>query len=233
MVIHIIPSFSNTPITVHHTKWASMLFTQNLKFIEIWTIRFTLLYNVAFLNGRFICKYSSVYFVHVRLLYRRPKVLVFSFICFRVNHAEDNQWKLIENILRRHPCIIGGRNPYSWKDITDGKQFPEIEKNTLYFTINTDGVSPIDSRNLHVWPVIMSLVNLHPRLRRLSCNLVLMSLYVGMTKPEWSQIIPLINAQILSGLEINGKHYTCKVVCLIADMPAKSSICNVQGHSAR
>jgi len=132
MVIHIIPSFSNTPITVHHTKWASM-FTQNLKFIEIWTIRFTLLYNVAFLNGRFICKYSSVYFVHVRLLYRRPKVLVFSFICFRVNHAEDNQWKLIENILRRHPCIIGGRNPYSWKDITDGKQFLEIEKKYSVF----------------------------------------------------------------------------------------------------
>lgn len=118
-------------------------------------------------------------------------------------------------------------------DIISGSYLPVLEEDTFYFTINTDGISPINSRDLHVWPIVLSIINLEPIIRRKSYNLIMVSLYVGPTKPDWSEILPYISAQLTSGFDVNGKHYECKVVCLIADMPAKSHICNFQSHNAK
>lgn len=58
-------------------------------------------------------------------------------------------------------------------DIIDGQLFPEIKPNTIYLLMNTDGLSPILSRRLQIWPVIFSIVNL-PINQRIKCsNLIL------------------------------------------------------------
>ena len=138
---------------------------------------------------------------------------------------------IIRDILRKNPSSIDiqSRNANFFKDI----HLSSFERFTLYFTLNTDGISPIDSRNLQVWPITLSLINLEPIIRNRAGNLVLMSLYVGPKKPQWSEILPYITANLKSGVEIDGQRYKCKIVCLVADMPAKSSICNIQGHNAK
>lgn len=152
-------------------------------------------------------------------------------ICFLLPFAE-----IMQNIMRRHPNLsnIHGREITGdrWTDIIGSSELPIPESNTIYFVLNTDGLSPINSKNTHVWPIILSVINLEPKLRRESSNLVLMSLFVGSSKPDWAEILPYINAQLHSGLDIDGKHFRCKVVCLVADMPAKSSVCNFQSHNA-
>lgn len=153
-------------------------------------------------------------------------------VCFLLPFAE-----IMENIVRRHPDIVNiqGREITGdrWTDIIGSSALPIPESNTIYFALNTDGLSPINSKNIHVWPIILSVINLEPKFRRESSNLVMMSLFVGSSKPDWAEILPFINAQLHSGLDIDGKHFKCKVVCLVADMPAKSSVCNFQSHNAK
>lgn len=142
---------------------------------------------------------------------------------------------IVQNILLRYPDAMTNveQKKNVLNDITDGSFFPKVENNTLYFVINTDGISPLQSRKVQVWPVILSLINLKPKFRKMVSNLIMISLYVGEYKPSWAEILPYINTQLNSGLDIAGKHYKCKVVCLVADMPAKSSICNLQNAWAK
>ena len=143
--------------------------------------------------------------------------------------------EIISKILARYPYAtdVQQRSSPTLNDITDGSVFPTLEPNVLYFILNTDGVSPIRSRSLHVWPVILSLINLKPVHRRLLQNLILVSLYMGESQPLWSEVLSHVISQVKGGVEYNGRHFKCEVVCLVADMPAKSSVCNIQHPTAK
>jgi len=144
--------------------------------------------------------------------------------------------EIVSRILFRYPYALQfhqQKTQSGMNDISDGYLFPGMKSNVLYFMLNTDGISPIRSRSVHVWPIILSLVNLKPSHRRLLPNLIMVSLYIGESQPLWSEILPHIVAELNSGLDFEGCHYTCDIICLIADMPAKSSICNIQYPTAK
>lgn len=59
--------------------------------------------------------------------------------------------------------------------------------------INTDGVSPFNSSNLTIWPIIIALSILPPKLRWNKDNLIVASFWVGEKKPPMSILFsPLI-----------------------------------------
>jgi len=176
------------------------------------------------------CPTMSAYKEYVKPEIQPVTIPITSGICYILPFDE-----IVSNILRRHPYAVNLHHERlgGLSDIKDGSLCPEIKSNVLYFIINTDGISPIRSRNLHVWPIILSMINLKPNHRRMLKNLILASLYVGESQPVWSEILPHVVAQIKSGVEFGRLHYACEIVCLVADMPAKSSICNIQHPTAK
>lgn len=174
--------------------------------------------------------------IHAYKAVLRPDDLPFTIpvtsgVCYGLPFNE-----IVARILARYPYVLQFQlksTDRRLNDITDGRAFPKVQPDVLYFMVNTDGISPIRSRHLHVWPVILSLINLKLSQRRLLQNLVLVSLYIGETQPIWSEVLLHLVTQIQSGVNFKGKHYKCEVVCLVADMPAKSSICNIQHPTAK
>jgi len=156
---------------------------------------------------------------------------VTSGVCYVLPFSE-----IVSKILVRYPYTTKLQRQdrqNGLNDIMDGSIFPEVKPNVLYFILNTDGVSPVRSRNLHVWPVILSMINLKPNHRRSLQNLILVSLYVGEAQPPWSEILPHVVTQMKSGVDFEDRHYSCETICLVADMPAKSSICGIQHPTAK
>ncbi|XP_065669099.1 uncharacterized protein LOC136088678 [Hydra vulgaris] len=144
----------------------------------------------------------------------------------------------ISNLLKNNPnsqtlvkCI---HQDSLFCDISDGTQFPIIQPNILYFLLNTDGLTPILSRKTSVWPLLLSFLNISPSKRRKLHNIVLVGLYIGhFSKPNWSQFLPILTNCISKGVYIDPFHLRCKIVALVADLPAKSSICNIQNFNAK
>lgn len=85
--------------------------------------------------------------------------------------------KQMTNICKRFPrCHTMQKCQHSntiYCDIPDGDGFPEIRPNTIYLLMNTDGLSPILSRRIQVWPIIFSVINLPIPERRKAANLIL------------------------------------------------------------
>lgn len=119
------------------------------------------------------------------------------------------------------------------RDIADGDLFPPIKNNTIYLIMNTDGLSPMNSKSLSVWPILFSIVNLPPIERRLICNIVMAGFFVGATKPPWNDVLTHIIHQLKSGMIIDGAMWRFEVVILVADLPAKSSICNTMNFNSK
>ena len=119
------------------------------------------------------------------------------------------------------------------RDITDGILFPPIEKNTIYLIMNTDGLSPMNSKSLSVWPFLFSIINLPPIERRLISNIIMAGFFVGSTKPPWDDVLTHVIHQLKSGMMIDGTLWKFQVVILVADLPAKSSICNIMNFNSK
>ena len=116
-------------------------------------------------------------------------------------------------------------------DITSGRLFPQIESNTLYFILNTDGFSPILSRKVQVWPLLLSMINLPPFERKKMSNVIMFGFYIGKSKPVWCDFLkPFV--EVMES-KISDRKLACKVVALVADAPAKSSSCYIQNTNAR
>ena len=118
-------------------------------------------------------------------------------------------------------------------DISSGKMFPTIEPNTLYFIMNTDGFSPILSRKMQVWPLLLTVVNLPPSQRIKLSNVIMVAFHIGKSKPDWTIFLQHLMDAMKETVQFGGKKLSCKVVALVADAPAKSSCCNVQSTNAK
>ena len=140
-------------------------------------------------------------------------------------------------ILNRYPgvedlCVSSCSSAYS--DITSGKLFPCVTSGTVYFILNTDGFSPVLSRKIQVWPLLLSLVNLSPGERRRLCNIIMAGFYIGTSpKPDWNVFLESLISSINDVYVFRGKSIRCKVVALVADSPARCSCCFIQNMNAR
>lgn len=143
----------------------------------------------------------------------------------------------ILSILERYPGIEnmtsspGSSDMYG--DITSGKLFPQVNPDTFYFILNTDGFSPISSRKIQVWPLLLSVINLPPTERKRLCNIIMVGFYIGQSKPDWNTFLKHFITQLSEVHFCRGKHLTCKIVALVADSPARCSSCFIQNMNAR
>ena len=118
-------------------------------------------------------------------------------------------------------------------DITSGKLFPVVNPKTFYLILNTDGFSPISSRKIQVWPLLMSVINLPPAERKRLCNIIMVGFYIGQSKPDWNIFLKQLIKQLNEVHFYRGKHLACKIVALVADSPARCSCCFIQNMNAR
>ena len=82
-----------------------------------------------------------------------------------------------------------------------------------------------------LWPVWFQVADLPPRKRMSRQNIVLGALFNGNTTPNWNELVPIINSELLSG--VNFKHSGVSfqaffsIKLLIVDLGAKSHMLNM------
>jgi len=96
----------------------------------------------------------------------------------------------------------------NYRDLPDGKEFPEITENTVYLIMNTDGLSPVLSKRFQVWPIVFSIVNLPPSERRKFQNLLLGGEFILMSYRNMGILCPLY------GQDTNS-FYAKKIICVM------------------
>ena len=77
------------------------------------------------------------------------------------------------------------------------------------------------------WPVWVQLADLPPKIRMARNNIVLAAFYVGANYPDWKKLVPMIQAEVISSIEIkisDDLRYQSlfKFRLLIADLGAKN-----------
>ena len=82
------------------------------------------------------------------------------------------------------------------------------------------------------WPVWVQLADLPPKMRMARNNIVLAALHVGANYPDWNKLVPLIQAEVISSIEIeisdDLKYQSLfKFRLLIADLGAKNHMLNM------
>ena len=82
-----------------------------------------------------------------------------------------------------------------------------------------------------LWPVWFQVADLPPRKRMSRQNIVLGALFNGNTTPNWNELVPIINSELLSGVNFkhNGVSFQAffSIKLLIADLGAKSHMLNM------
>ena len=83
-----------------------------------------------------------------------------------------------------------------------------------------------------VWPIWIQIADLPPRQRLARKNIGLAALHVGCSHPNWEKLVPHIEAELISGLQIEinenlNIRVQFKVRLLIADLGAKSHMLNM------
>lgn len=150
----------------------------------------------------------------------------------------------------QHKWIRNGASDANIKDIYDGHVYKQLSKDggplsekypyNISVTINTDGVPVFKSSNSSVWPVFLMVNELPFHLRRRKENLILAGLWFGRTKPFMPTFCDVLHKSLMNlennGVEVsieNGETGICKLflICLSADIPAKSSIMNMNQHN--
>jgi len=91
----------------------------------------------------------------------------------------------------------------------------------------------MNSKFLSVWPILFSVINLPPIERRLISNIIMAGFFVGCTKPSWDDVLTHVIHQLKNGMIIDGTLWKFQVVILVADLPAKSSICNIMNFNSK
>lgn len=104
----------------------------------------------------------------------------------------------------------------------------------LSFTLNTDGIPVFKSSKLSIWPMYLMINELPFKQRKKSENMILCGLWFGDQKPfmmSFSEPLHQSLKNLEAGIEIdvNGKTEICQafLLCLSADLPAKSIVLNM------
>ena len=74
---------------------------------------------------------------------------------------------------------------------------------TVNLILFSDGVNLKKSTfKKEVWPICIQIADLPPRQRLARKNIVLAALHVGCSHPNWENLVPHIEAELISGLQI-------------------------------
>ena len=153
----------------------------------------------------------------------------------------------LQDIVRRHFNQTAEYSNYRRKNLnTDFKESlcPIVDmKNNQSFMLNfvlfSDGVSIKKSTfKKQVWPMWVQVADLPPKLRLARRNIILAALFVGDAHPDWTDLVPHIRAELVSGIEVDLNEnlsfkVTFKIRLLICDLGAKSHVLNMykfNGH---
>ncbi|KAB0790335.1 hypothetical protein PPYR_15329 [Photinus pyralis] len=106
------------------------------------------------------------------------------------------------------------------------------DTSVIELAVNVDGLPLSKSSNSSFWPIL----GVVKSLSTVKDKVLLFGLYHGYQKPENSneflkQFVEEASALIDNGIEINGHHLDFKVKMLICDLPARSYVLRVKGHS--
>jgi hypothetical protein len=157
--------------------------------------------------------------------------------------VEQQIKKIIKENIVDIISFLSKKNNDIISDITDGNilnslnapQFNENETMNLSVTMNTDGASLSKSNKRSLWPIHLALNFLPPQLRYNQSNILVISLYIGNSKPNMAEYLkPMINefkylAENSIHIDCGKKSFTFKLYltqCSL-DMPAKASIMNM------
>ena len=122
------------------------------------------------------------------------------------------------------------------KDVVIPPTFGERNVMTISLAMNSDGVRIVNSKNRSLWPLWFSILNLPPILRCKFANIVLANLWFGRGKPNWKIFFDQVKEELDESvsIEYNNVMWTLKfdTKFLVADLPAKASILNMQQFNA-
>ena len=122
------------------------------------------------------------------------------------------------------------------KDVSVPQTFGSNNIMTISLTMNSDGVRIVNSKKRSLWPLWLSVLNLPPILRCKFVNIVLAKLWLGQGKPDWEIFFSEIKDRLSKdvSIEYNGISWNVvfEVKLLVADLPAKASILNMQQFNA-
>lgn len=121
---------------------------------------------------------------------------------------------------------------YGLSDISGSDCYDNMDSDQVkfvYIILSTDGVSSVSqSKAYQLWPIMASVINLHPLRRRRFKNLLLCMLYYGNSAPNFDKFLSLFVKQIESvSFYIENFLVKIKVVTLCADLPAKAKCLNM------
>lgn len=142
----------------------------------------------------------------------------------------DVRWQL-EKIINDNENIFDSFED-NISDMLFSKAFARCEEEGIkyiYLLVNSDGVaSAFQSKRYQIWPIVASILNLHPRQRRKFHNLLVCMLYYGKAKVDMIKYLQMFVKQI-NGMTFEHNDLTVKVrvVTLIADTPAKAACLNI------
>ena len=115
------------------------------------------------------------------------------------------------------------------------------KKGEIGIVFNTDGVSPLKSSLLTIWPIFLYLINLPPRVRTLKRNIVTCLFWVGKSKPPMSLFLghfkKMLDKVNTTGLVVktpNGtKTFFLKPLFGVFDLVAKAPILNMNQFNGK
>ena len=106
--------------------------------------------------------------------------------------------------------------------------------NEIQLVLNVDGAPVFKSTKLSVWPVLVQLFNLLPKLRSSFHNMCLLGLWHGISKPNFDRFLEILSNEldtvaqktlsVSSGIKI-------KFRALVCDMPAKAYVLCMKQHN--
>ena len=103
----------------------------------------------------------------------------------------------------------------------------------LNLVLFSDGVNIKKSTlKKELWPIWIQIADLQPRMSMARNNIVLAVLFVGGSYPDWEKIVPHIEAELSSGINVESQQTKCnkllfKVRLMIADLGAKNRMLNM------
>lgn len=113
--------------------------------------------------------------------------------------------------------------------------------NRIALSLSTDGVPLFKSSSLSMWPVYISVLNLHPSIRMKADNIILAGVWVGPHKPSMKLLLQPVmddlNSLCRDGLTVmlpNGSEdFKAKLVFAVFDLPAKASVLNCKQFNGK
>lgn len=131
----------------------------------------------------------------------------------------------------------------SIRDVHDCIQFKTVQQNYPYLivlplTVNTDGARIYNSNNESIWPIQIYQNYLHPRIRYIPNNIMVVGPHSG--KPNMNDffypfLMELKRIEENGGVKIhhNGQDFAFLpiITMMTADLPAKAEVQGIKGHS--